>query len=62
MRTVEKTADDATSNLCEARFYPMPLDNKALGQNMPASITPINTVVDMSHMVEDITNADTLCK
>ena len=62
LRQVERTMDDATSNLCEARFFPMPLDKKALGQNMPASITPVNTVVDMSHMGVDITNAETLCK
>ena len=35
-RTVEKTVDDATANLCEAGLYPMPLDNIPLGQNMPA--------------------------
>ena len=40
----------------------MPLDYKALGRNMPANITPINTVVDMSHVGVDITNANTLCK
>merc|ERR1712025_942536 len=32
-RTILKTVDDATNNLCEARFFPMPLDHKALGQN-----------------------------
>ena len=62
MRQVEKTMDDATSNLSDARFYPMPLDMKALGQNMPATITPVNTVVDMSHVGVDITNAETLRK
>ena len=61
-RTVEKTVDDATANLCEARFYPMPLDNKALGWNIPTSIIPINMVVNMSHVGVDITNADTLHK
>ena len=29
---------------------------------MPTSITPINTVLDMSHVGVDITNADTLRK
>ena len=50
-RTVLKTVDDATANLIEARFYPMPLDYKALGQNMPTNITPVNAVVDMSHVM-----------
>ena len=40
----------------------MPIDYKALGRNMPANITPINTVVDMSHVGLDITNTDTLRK
>ena len=62
MRQVEKTVDDATSNLSDARFFPMPLDKKSLGQNMPAIITPVNTVVDMSHVGVDITNAETLRK
>ena len=53
LRQVERTVDDATSNLCEARFFPMPLDKKALGQNMPASITPVNTMVDMAHVGVD---------
>ena len=62
LRHVEKTVDDATSNLSDARFFPMPLDMKALGQNMPATISPVNTVVDMSHVGVDITNAETLRK
>lgn len=62
LRHVEKTVDDATSNLSDARFFPMPLNLKALGQNMPRNITPVNTVVDMSYVGVDITNAETLRK
>ena len=61
-RQIQKTVDDATTNLCEARFFPVPLDPKALGQNMPANITPVNTVVDMSHVGVDVTNVETLRK
>ena len=58
--TFQKTVDDAMANLCEARFFSMPLDYKSLGQNMPTNITPVNTVVDMSHIGVDITNTKTL--
>jgi len=61
-RNILKTVDDATTNLCEARFFPMPLDRKALGQNMPPSIIPVNTIVDMSHVGVDVTSAETLRK
>ena len=61
-RTVLKTVDDAMANLCEARFFSMPLDYKSLGWNMPANSTPVNTVVDMSHVGVDITNTNILRK
>lgn len=61
-RTVKNVIDDANHNLCEARFFPTPLDLKTLGQNMPVSISPVNTVVDMSHLGVDVTNADLIRK
>ena len=61
-RTITKTVDDATSNLTEGRFLPMPLDMKALGRAMPSAIKPENTILDMSHVGVDVTNADTLRK
>ena len=61
-RTVMNVIDDANHNLCEARFFPTPLDLKTLGQNMPVSISPVNTVVDMSHLGVDVTNADLIRK
>ena len=61
-RTIVKTLDDATSNLTEGRFLPMPLDMKVLGRSMPLAIKPENTILDMSHVGVDVTNADTLRK
>ena len=59
---MKNVIDDANHNLCEARFFPTPLDLKTLGQNMPVSISPVNTVVDMSHLGVDVTNADLIRK
>ena len=61
-RTITKVIDDATYNLTEGRFLPFPLDLKTLGMNMPIAITPVNTVVDFSHLGVDVTNADTVRK
>jgi hypothetical protein len=61
-RTITNVLDDATSNLCEARFFPFPLDIKMLGRNMPTAISPINTVVDLSHFGVDVTNPEVLKK
>ena len=61
-RTIVNVLDDATFNLCEARFFPFPLDMKVLGQNMPTAISPVNTVVDLSHIGVDVTNPDVLKK
>ena len=61
-RKVTKTLDDANLNLCEARFYTFPMNLKVLGQNMPVTATPINTVVDLSHLGVDVTNSEVLRK
>ena len=61
-RTITNVMDDATFNLCEARFFPFPLDMQVLGRNMPTAISPINTVVDVSHFGVDVTNSDVLKK
>ena len=61
-RTITNILDDATFNLCEARFFPFPLDLKVLGRNMPTVISPINTVVDVSHFGVDVTNNELLKK
>ena len=61
-RTVKKVIDDATFNLSEARFFPFPLDLKTLGMNMPMAISPVNTVVDLSHLGVDVTNPELLRK
>lgn len=57
-RTITKTMDDASHNLCEARFFPFPLDLKSLGMNMPCSISPVNTIVDLSHLGVDVNNPE----
>ena len=61
-RQVTNLVDDATYNLCEARFFPTPLDIKVLGLKMPTAISPVNTVVDLSHLGVDVTNPETLRK
>ena len=61
-RIVTKTLDDANFNLCEARFYTFPLNMKVLGQNMPVSAYPVNTVVDLSYLGVDVTNPELLKK
>ena len=61
-RTILKTMDDASHNLCEARFFPFPLNLKSCGLNMPTSITPVNTIVDMSHLGVDVNNPELLRK
>ena len=55
-REVKKVKDDASRNLCEARYFAVPLDNKILAQNMPVSTTPVNTVVDFSHLGVDVSS------
>ena len=61
-KTVTDVIDDATYNLCSARFFAAPLDIKVLGMKMPVCTSPINTVVDLSHIGVDVTNPDTLRK
>ena len=61
-RTIIKVLDDATTNLTEGRFLPMPLDLKVLGRNLPPAIKPENTVIDLSYAGVDVTNVDTLRK
>ena len=61
-RTITKTMDDASHNLCEARFFPFPLDLKSLGMNMPCSISPVNTIVDLSHLGVDVNNPELVRK
>ena len=61
-RTVRRTCDDAVFNLCEARFFSAPLDLNTLGQNMPVTNTPVNTVIDYSHLGVDVTSKETLRK
>jgi len=61
-KTITDVMDDATHNLCSARFLAAPLDIKVLGMKMPISTSPINTVVDLSHIGVDVTNPDTLRK
>ena len=39
-RMVKKVMDDASRNLCEARYFAVPLDNKVLAQNMPITTYP----------------------
>ena len=36
-REIKKVKDDASRNLCEARYFAAPLDMKVLAQNMPVS-------------------------
>ena len=54
--------DDASHNLCEARFLPFPLDLKSLGMNMPVTISPVLTIVDLSYVGVDINNPELLRK
>ena len=54
--------DDATSNLCEARYFAAPLDQRTIAHNMPVSTYPTNTVVDFSHLGVHVINVDTLRK
>ena len=57
-RTISKTIDDARTNLCEARFFPFPMDLRTLGLNMTCIIYPVNSVIDMSHVGVDINNPE----
>ena len=61
-RTVVNVTDDAMYNLCEARFFPAPLDNNVLGRKMPTCTSPVNTVVDLYHIGLDVTNPETMRK
>ena len=61
-RNIQKTMDDANLNLCEARFFAFPLNKKALAQNMPIAITPVNTVVDLTNTGVDVTSPALLRK
>jgi hypothetical protein len=61
-RTVQKTMDDASHNLCEARFYSFPMDLKSLGMNLPSTISPIVSVVDLSHLGVDVNNPELMRK
>ena len=61
-RSVKTTTDDATYNLCEARYYAAPLDLKACAMKMPIVTDPINTVVQLGHLGVDVTNAELLRK
>ena len=61
-RKITKTLDDANLNLCEARFFAFPINLKVLGQNMPVTASPVNTIVDLSHLGVDVTNAELLRK
>ena len=59
-REIKKVKDDASRNLCEARYFAAPLDMKILAQNMPVSTTPVNTVVDFSHLGVDVSSKETI--
>ena len=61
-RKIVKVVDDAVANLCEARFFPTPLDLTVLGKNMPVAISPVNTVVEFAHLGVDVINQDVLRK
>ena len=61
-RTVVNVTDDALYNLCEARFFAAPLDNKVLGMKMPSCTSPVNTVVDLYHIGLDVTKTETMRK
>ena len=61
-RKVKKVMDDASRNLCEARYFAVPLDNKVLAQNMPITTSPVNTVVDFSHLGVDVSSKETIRK
>ena len=45
---MKKVVDAASRNICEARYFTVPLDNKVLAQNMPIATSPVNTVVDFA--------------
>ena len=61
-RSIINIRDDATSNLCEARYFAAPLDQRTIAHNMPVSTYPTNTVVDFSHLGVQVINVDTLRK
>ena len=61
-REVKKVIDDASLNLCEARFFSMPLNKKVLAQNMPVTQTPVNTVIDLSDRGVNVTHPELLRK
>ena len=58
-RTVKKVIDDASRNLCEACYFAVSLDNKVLAQNMPVATSPVNTLVDFSHLGVDVSSKET---
>ena len=61
-RDIKKVVDDATLNLCEARFFAMPLNLKVLSQNMPITQSPVNTVIDFSRQGVNVTHPELLRK
>ena len=61
-REIKKVIDDATLNLCEARFFSMPLNKKVLAQNMPVNQYPVNTVVDLTDQGVNVTHPELLRK
>ena len=61
-REIKKVIDDATLNLCEARFFSMPLNKKVLAQNMPVNQSPVNTVVDLTDQGVNVTHPELLRK
>ena len=61
-RMVKKVMDDASRNLCEARYFAVPLDNKVLAQNMPITTSPVNTVVDFLHLGVEVSSKETIRK
>ena len=61
-REIKKVIDDASLNLCEARFFSMPLNKKVLAQNMPVTQSPVNTVIDLSDRGVNVTHPELLRK
>ena len=60
--TKQSLTDDASRNLCEARYFKVPMDNNVLAQNMPIATSPVNTVVDFSHLRVDMSSKETTKK
>ena len=61
-RSVQRVTDDGLHNLSDARFFAAPLDFTVLGNMMPTAISPVNTVVDFSHLGVRVVNQDILRK